>query len=546
MPQTREHFQIARLLGIRRGLVAVTKCDRVAPELVSVTASDVADLTRGSFLEKAPILAVSARTGEGLPRLKEALLELAGSSDASEREARGVRLPVDRAFSVAGFGPVVTGSLVSGVVSRDQKLEILPSRRAVRVRRLEVHGRETGQARAGERVSANLAGVDLEELARGVVLAAPGTFATTSLLTARLELLSGAPRVKSGDRLSLHHFSAEAQALVRVLGERELLPGGSGRVQLKLSSPIAAVPGDRFVVRRLSPPETIGGGVVLDPLAPRLTGRVTAEARAALDRLEGPLSERLVLWIEQGREKGAGEEILASRAGVTPREVRAALAEALSAGRVHALRRSPDRYIAEISLASLAASATREIAAHLSKGEGTTGLPRGTLWARLLASAEPQWTEAVEKALLARGAYVIAEEEARLPGREELGGPERDLSLRIAEVFRKRGLDPPSPGEVAELLRHRPKVIEGLIGYLVKKGPLVRLPGGWVISREVVEEVARRLRASGKPSFDVGEFKAMFGLTRRLAIPLLEHLDSAKVTRRVGDRREILPGEERP
>ena len=157
-----------------------------------------------------------------------------------------------------------------------------------------------------------------------------------------------------------------------------------------------------------------------------------------------------------------------------------------------------------------------------------------------MPGADPRWAEAIEAALAARGVIVIAGDEARVPGKSELGGVERELSDRVAAVFRERGLNPPSPLEAAEAVRHRPKVVEGIIGYLVKKGDLERLPGGWFIAREAVDGVVERLRASGKPSLDVGEFKEMFGLTRRLAIPLLEYLDGAKITRRVGDRREIL------
>jgi selenocysteine-specific elongation factor len=168
------------------------------------------------------------------------------------------------------------------------------------------------------------------------------------------------------------------------------------------------------------------------------------------------------------------------------------------------------------------------------------GVPRGTLLQRILPRADPRWAEAIEAALAARGVLAIAGDEARSPGRTDLAGPDRQLSERIEDLFRQRGLDPPSPAQAAEEVRHRPKVVEGLIGYLVKKGALVRLPGGWIIAREAVGAVVEGLHASGKTTFDVGEFKEMFGLTRRLAIPLLEHLDAAKVTRRVGDRREVL------
>jgi selenocysteine-specific elongation factor len=540
MPQTREHFEIVRLLGIHRGVIAVTKVDRVAEELVAVTRSDVSDLVAGSFLEGAPIVPVSARTGQGLAALQRELVRLAAGEDGSAREERGVRLPIDRAFSIAGFGPVVTGSLVSGTISREQKLEILPRRTLIRVRRLEVHGRETAEARAGERVSANLAGVELSELKRGLVLAAPGAFAATSLLTARLELLATAPTLTNGSRLSFHHFSSESQARVRILGRSELPPGESALAQLRLSAPIAAAPGDRFVVRRLSPMETIGGGVVVDPLFPRVSRRTQESMRAALGRLEGPLDDRLVLWVEQSRETGASEDELAARAGISRDEVRSALAVPLKSGAIEALRRSPDRYAAREALDRLAVAAAEEIRRHVAETPGAVGAPRGTLLARLVPGSDARWAEAVEAALVKRGAYVVSADVARLPGQEDLRGSDRDLSERIAAVFRRRGLDPPSISEVAQEVGHKPKVIEGLTGYLTKKGSLVRLPGGWIVARDAVDDVTRRLRATGRKSIDVGEFKEIFGLTRKLAIPLLEHLDASKVTRRVGDKREIV------
>jgi selenocysteine-specific elongation factor len=542
MPQTREHFEIVRMLGIRRGIVAVTKIDRVAPELVEVTVSDVRDLTEGSALADAEIVPVSSRTAEGLAEVRRAIVQLAGRGADSGRDSRGIRLPIDRAFTIAGFGPVVTGSLVSGTISRDQKLELLPPRRPVRVRRVEVHGRELPEARAGERVSVNLAGVELSDLGRGEVLVSPGAFATSAVLTTRIELLPSSPVLESGDRVSFHHFSSEARALVRVLLEKRIEPGASAHAQLRLSTPVAAAPGDRFVIRRVSPVTTIGGGVVLDPLAPRLSGRPAAEVTDLLRRLEtGSLADRLDLWIELAKEKGIDEGALAARGGVSTKEIREALSEALAVGRIRALRRSPDRYIAEVALAKIADRARAEIAAYLHGGSGAVGMPRRTLLARLLPSADASWAEAVEAALVERGVFVAVGDEARPPGRDDLVGEERELSERIAQVFREKGLAPPSPSEVTEIVRHRRKVVDGLIGYLVKRGSLVRLPGGWLVAREAVEDVVARLRASGKRRFDVGEFKELFGLTRKLAIPLLEHLDAEKITRRVGDRRELLP-----
>jgi selenocysteine-specific elongation factor len=542
MPQTREHFEIVRLLGLSRGAIAVTKVDRAAPELVDVTISDVRELVRGSFLEGAPIVPVSSVTGVGLDALRSELVGLAALGRGAEREAHAIRLPIDRAFVAPGFGPVITGSLVSGALSRDQKLELLPARRAVRARRVEVHGRETDTARAGERVSANLVGVELADLHRGMSLSTPGALPVSSRLLVRFELLSASRPLRSGTRITFHHQASEVRAGVRVLGGSEIAPGESALAQLRLSAPVSAVPGDRFVARRLSPVETIGGGAVLDPSPPAARGRTTPEAIAAMGVLEAPaLGERLAFWVEQARERGAGEDDLARRAGVMPTAVRDALAPLLAARRLYAPRRSPDRYVAETALARLAERAGRELAALLSGGGGVgVGVSRSTLLQRVLPGADARWAEAIESALAARGTIVIAGDEARLPGRSELGGSERELSNRIAALYRERGLNPPSPLEAAEALSHRPKIVEGVIGYLVKRGDLARLPGGWYISREAVDGVATRLRSSGRKFIDVGEFKEMFGLTRRLAIPMLEYLDATKVTRRAGDRRDIL------
>jgi len=543
MPQTREHFEIVRMLGLSRGVVAVTKVDRASPELVEVTRSDVRDLTRGSFLENAPIVPVSAKTGEGLETLRRTLVDLARTVRTEQWESGAVRLPIDRAFLIPGFGPVVTGSLVSGTISREQKLELLPERKLVRVRRLEVHGHEEAVAHAGERVSANLAGVELPELRRGLVLASPGALPVTARLLVRLDLLPDAPPLESGDRVSLHHYSTETRALVRLLEAGEsgkLAPGSSSRVQLRLADRLAAAPGDRFIVRRLSPVQTIGGGVVLDPLPAAPRGRPSEAEVAALDRLEsGTLAQRLELWIAAARERGVGEEALAQRAGVFASDVRAALAPSLAQGRIHALRRSPDRYVAEPALAALGTKAAGLLQKLLSADAAAVGVPRRTLLQRLLPGADARWAEAVETALAARGVLVIAGEEARAPGREDLPKPERELSERIVAIFRERGLDPPSPSDVATAIGRHVKIVEGLIGYLVKKGDLVKLPGGWIVARAAVDDVVSRLRGRAG-SLDVGEFKTLFGLTRKLAIPLLEHLDGAKVTRRIGDRREIV------
>jgi selenocysteine-specific elongation factor len=431
-----------------------------------------------------------------------------------------------------GFGPRRAAS--SGTISGEQKLE--PARGLWS----GVAGSRFTGVKRPRRAPASAARISRSrvspELKRGLVLAAPGHSAATSL--PRVWAFATAP-TRQRSRLSFHHFSSNRR---RACGSSAagLPPGESALAQLRLSAPIAAAPGDRFVVRRLSPMETIGGGVVVDPLFPRVSRRTQESLRSALGRLEGPLDDRLVLWVEQSRETGASEDELAARAGISRDEVRSALAVPLKSGAIEALRRSPDRYAAREALDGLAVAAAEEIRRHVAQTPGAVGAPRGTLLARLVPGSDARWAEAIEAALVKRGAYVVDADVARLPGQEDLGGSDRDLSERIAAVFRRRGLDPPSISEVAQEVGHKPKVIEGLTGYLTRKGSLVRLPGGWIVARDAVDDVTRRLRATGRKSIDVGEFKEIFGLTRKLAIPLLEHLDATKVTRRVGDKREIV------
>ena len=437
---------------------------------------------------------------EGLPELKRALLaSRARGGIWPDREARGARLPIDRAFSIVGFGPVVTGSLVTGTISRDQKLELLPARRPVRVRRLEVHGRETEEARAGERVSANLAGVELADLRRGVVLAAPGAFATSALLTARLELLAGAPPVKSGDRVSFHHYSSEARAVVRVLDGRLLRGGETARVQLRLSRPVAAVPGDRFVVRRLSPVETIGGGVVLDPLvaagAPRDAGGSRESSTgwtAASPRSSSRGSSR------PGRT-GPARKTLARRGPASAgEEVRAALAEPIARG--PGARAAPFagtlRRRKTPSRAWRSARARRSSRA-LREASGAVGVSRGTLLARLASLRRSALGRGASRRRSSRaGAYLVAGEEARAAragktsrapsaispsGSPTSSAAGASIRRRIADVTREVG--------------HKQKVVEGLAAYLVKKGSLLRLPGGWLIAQRARR---RRGRASAR------------------------------------------------
>ncbi|RMG48984.1 MAG: selenocysteine-specific translation elongation factor, partial [Acidobacteria bacterium] len=266
MPQTREHFDICRLLRVKSGLIAITKVDLVDEELLQLVEEEVRDFVRGSFLDGAPIIRVSARTGVGLEELKAALVNL--GERIQERQSNAVpRLPIDRVFTKRGFGTVVTGTLVSGTLREGESVEILPRQMGATIRGLQVHNKPVEVAHAGERTAVNLQGVGVEDLQRGDVLVPPRRFRPTSMLDARLELLPTAPQpIENRTRVRFHIGTAEIMARVILLDRESLRPGDAALVQFRLERPTFAVAGDRFIIRRYSPQTTVGGGVILDPL----------------------------------------------------------------------------------------------------------------------------------------------------------------------------------------------------------------------------------------------------------------------------------------
>ncbi|HJX92530.1 MAG TPA: selenocysteine-specific translation elongation factor, partial [Pyrinomonadaceae bacterium] len=306
MPQTREHFDICKLLGIRSGIVVITKTDLVDAEMLSLVEDDAAELTSHSFLESAPVVAVSSRTGAGFAELKEKLKEVAQRVPLRSTELV-TRLPIDRAFSMKGFGPVVTGTLISGEISEGAELELLPKKLTVRVRGTQVHGKAVARAVAGQRTAVNLAGVDVAQLERGMVLAEPRTLRTTQIIDTRIDVLPSAPRgVRSRSRVRLHLNAVEVLARVRVLDHSsEIGSGKSGLAQLRVESPISTVHGDRFILRSYSPAETIAGGVVLDPFAVKHRGKEMGQARTRINRLiDANRVEKLAAFVEMSELGG--------------------------------------------------------------------------------------------------------------------------------------------------------------------------------------------------------------------------------------------------
>ncbi|HKT69155.1 MAG TPA: selenocysteine-specific translation elongation factor, partial [Terriglobales bacterium] len=340
-PQTREHFDICRLLGISRGITVLTKSDLVDRDTLEVVRLEVEDFLRGSFLEGAPIIAVSSKTGSGLEELKRELVQAAG--EAHQRDASALaRLPIDRVFVMKGFGTVVTGTLLAGTIEKEEELELFPGQRRVRVRGVQVHGQPAERATAGQRTALNLAGVSKEELARGMMLAPTNTFRTTRRADVSLALLPSARPLKDRARVHLHAYTAETVAEVVLYGGKQLAPGQSGYAQLRAAEPLLLLPGDRFILRQFSPVVTIGGGKVLDS-AP-LAGKST---KGSAEALLPALDNGTALEILAARVARRGKAGLALGDAVAETGWRQALVEAQAASLKGKLLRFGDVLIAQ-------------------------------------------------------------------------------------------------------------------------------------------------------------------------------------------------------
>ena len=336
MPQTREHFDICRLLEVKSGLIVLTKIDMVDEELADLVEEEVTEYVAGSFLENAPIVRVSSKTEQGIEDLKKALSQLANK--ATPRDANAIsRLPIDRVFTIKGFGTVITGTLISGLIKSGEELELLPSdARISKVRGLQVHGKSTTEARAGERTAINLQGIDVAEVSRGQVLAPAGRLAASSMLDVNLQLLKTASKsLKSRARVRLHHGTSEVIARVILLGQSELLAGQNCYAQLRLESPLLTLPTDRFIVRSYSPSMTIGGGVIVDSIPAKHRLRNAPEVIGQLEKLKSaePL-ERLILLIENAGTQGMNQASLVARSGASDAEIKQAMESATKSRRL--------------------------------------------------------------------------------------------------------------------------------------------------------------------------------------------------------------------
>lgn len=541
-PQTREHLAVCSLLGIPAGLVALTKSDLVTPDLLELAQLEVEELLAGTPFTGSQILPVSSVTGAGIPELERALLDLASLHAAPPDPHRPARLPIDRAFHLKGLGVVVTGTLASGAVHPGDTLELLPKGSRARVRSIQVHGQPRDAADAGERTSLQLTGVTLEELGRGMQLGTPEAFAATTSLLARFTLLPDAPApVRGFVPVRFHHFASETMGRMRPLAAAGLAPGETGPVEIRLQGPVSAVRGDRYILRRPSPAATLGGGEILDPRWRRHRGTILSQGLTAL---QGDLRSALPFWVQEAGERGVDAAEIARRLGLPPTAVESPLAELVKGQRLIAVpgeRGRVRRWIAPSAVQRVTERARRVLKEYFQKDRLADSMPKAEAVRRILRGRAAELEDVYLEWLEAQKVLAVTGDQVALPGRgAQLTGEESKLSVDVLACFDRGGLAPPSPGEVALELKAKPQILEGVIRHLVTRGQLVKLPSGLILTASALTGLRRDLLATSWERFSVADFKDRFGLTRKWAIPLLEHLDSSGATRRLGDERLVV------
>jgi selenocysteine-specific elongation factor len=566
-PQTREHFDICRLLGVKRGLVALTKRDLVDDDILDLVRLEIQEFVAGSFLEGAPVIPVSARTGEGLEELRTALASVSREANAKPEKAP-FRLPIDRAFVMKGFGAVVTGTLIAGSIDKDSEVELFPSARRLRVRGIEVHNAPAQTALAGQRVAVNLSGVEVKDLQRGMLLAPPEVFHASARLDCSLTLLPDARPLRHRARVHFHCWTAETVAEVTLIEGKEIKPGDGALVQLRLAEPGLFLPGDRFIVRQFSPVVTIGGGMVLDNMPDRhRTG--DSEARQYLESLESAgADDRVRLMVKHAGEMSIQD--LRARTGLTEDEVLNVMARWAEKKEMLALGRPASRLMDREAFHSLcdgivqclehfhrsdplspgvAKEELRAQVQHVPGRSSDAGRKLVRVEARSRNSSvqngfpSPPAFEAALQALAEQRKIEVQEQGVRLAGKGATLTKEEELARqRISGAFEAAGLRVPSADEVLDSVGVDRKRADKLLKLLLQERVLFKVADGLIFHHSALEGLrellARRKQQDSRLS--VPAFKELTGVSRKYAIPLLEYLDRERMTRRSGDERIIL------
>ena len=550
MPQTREHFDICHLLNVRSGVVAITKCDLVDAETLDLAKLEVAELIENSFLESVPIISVSSQTGEGIDVLRHALLQAASGLKMRE-DVRVMRLPIDRSFSMKGFGTVVTGTLASGEIIEGSELELLPRSQRVRVRGLQTHGRSVTKALAGQRVAVNLAGIDHDEIERGMVLVEPGTLTPTQIIDVEVQVLASSARpLRPRQRVRFHIGTTEVLARVSVLNDgADIAPGGRGLVQLTLEKVIFTIPGERFIVRSYSPQITIGGGVIIDNLASKHRRKDLSETGKFLDSLL-PATDNAEatagLLINASGGAGTGIADLQARTGFATPALRSAIESLIGSG---AALDAAGRYVSVNAFDILKRSAIDAIEIFHKQQPLAKGISREALRESTFTYIPSEIFRAVIASLESTNKIMVENDTIRIAAYQKVLSPtETIVSEKMSAIFAKCGLEVPKLDDainesVAGTGVSRQQAAK-LVQVFLDSGEIVKVSDEFYFSGQAIAVLVGQLKRFADDSndrlIDVAAFKDLAGISRKYAIPLLEYFDRQKVTVRAGDKRLVL------
>ena len=549
MPQTREHFDICRLLRVERGLVAITKTDLVDEEMLEIVRAEVSEFVSGTFLDRAPIVGVSSRNGEGIEELGNALAATA-SSVKPRTSLHVARLPIDRSFAVKGFGSVVTGTLASGKIREGDEVELLPEGRRLRVRGVQSHGRKVTEANSGRRTAVNLAGIDHHEVRRGMLLTEPDVLCPAQSFDAEVEVLSdSAGPLRTRQRIRVHIGTAEVLARVVVVAGPLIHPGEKGFVQLRLESPVAAILGERFIVRSYSPQETIAGGSILGSSEARFRRRNAPELSEILLSLSAALtdpSETLRLLIERSADRGQSRAEIRAITGWSNKTVDEAIAK-LKAGDL--ILDSSGVYSSRANVALLERRVLRFVECMHEADRVAQAIPLEKVRADVFRSVRPEVEKAVLNILTSGGKLAVEGDAVRLVGRAaRLSESEGAALTHLRNTFETAGLDVPKPDDIIENSASNTgadkEAVKKLFQQLLSSGELVRVNPEIVISSKILDGLIERVRVFADRSpdrlIDVAKFKEIAGVSRKYAIPLLEYFDQRRITARRGDKRLVI------
>lgn len=541
MPQTVEHLHILEMLHVQKGIIVLTKTDTVDPEWLEMVEEEVRAGLDGTFLADAPMVRTAAAKGVGIAELREEIGRMA--LEVQPREANApFRMPVDRVFSVAGFGSVVTGTVFAGKIAVGETVELLPEGTMARVRTIQVHGEDRDAARAGQRAALNLAGVERAELGRGMMIAQPGLYRATEMIDARLQVLADAPRALTHrTRIRLYIGSSETMGRVSVLEGEELRPGEDGLVQIRLESPIVCEPHDRFIVRSYSPMLTIAGGTVIDPYP----------AREHRRRRDYVLEE--LLGREQGGPETLIQQALLDLPGLTVKEIAAEikatedvvmdwLGQLQEAGRVAPVA-AVNGWVHADWLEGALDEIEEKMRAHFAKEKYQVTVPKAQVLSQMGKKLKPKLFDALLATEAAKARLDVNRDKILLRGYEvPFTLREKELLGQISELYRQGGYHPPSVEEVRVKTKALEKTLAGLLFYLKERGDLVELGDGMLLDGEVFAGAKQVIREKVEQTgpFSVGEFRDWVGTSRKYALAILETLDGLKFTKRVEDKRVLV------